>query len=247
MSGFEIPETPSGFGDEDLPDDFPVPAPPGYPPEEEPQGFSRPYDSPDMEMPPEYLGYSEFGDVTAFCGAISPGGLICRSASDHPEGEHSWSFYEPQPAPVHNEAPSMHDMVIRDLLSRDPTWDLSYGAGRHIRDQVCQELVTRKEFGLAKYGTILQPGNGRDFLLDVAQELMDASVYARGRMLEVDESSLEWMVLAEIYDNIVTDLVKLRRIRNAADNVAASVLPAFHRGGIIDVHSDLPIAEHKKG
>jgi hypothetical protein len=121
-----------------------------------------------------------------------------------------------QPAPKHNNGPSMHDLVIKDILSRELQWDLSVGSARHIRDQVADDLLARKQFGLDKYGTILQIGNGRSFLLDTYQELLDASVYARGRLLEVPEDGLEWAILFEVYDAIVTALVKVRRLLNAA-------------------------------
>lgn len=121
-----------------------------------------------------------------------------------------------QDLPEHNDGPSAHDLVIRDLLSRDPRWDLSYGEARHLRDRAAEGLRHRKEIGLARYGTILQPFNGRDSLRDLHDELMDASVYARNRMLEVPEDGLEWALLAEVYDDLVSNLVKVQRMRDAA-------------------------------
>lgn len=123
---------------------------------------------------------------------------------------------QPDPKPGLNNGPSMHDMVIADIMSRDPHWDVSVGKARHIRDQVADDLLARKVFGLAKYGTVLQTGNGRDFLVDLYQELLDASVYARGRLLEVPEDGLEWAMLFEVYDDIVGHLAKVRRLMNAA-------------------------------
>jgi hypothetical protein len=58
----------------------------------------------------------------------------------------------PQPSPVHNDRPSSHDRVIA-------------------------MFVGRREFGLAKYGTALQAGNGRDHIVDVLEEMADAMVY----------------------------------------------------------------------
>jgi hypothetical protein len=121
-----------------------------------------------------------------------------------------------QPLPQHNDGPSMHDLVIKDILSRDPRWDVSVGDARHIRDQVANDLLERKQFGLAKYETILQAGNGRDFLRDLYEEVQDAAVYARGRLAEVPAGGLEWLILFEIYDDQVGHLVRLRRLRNAA-------------------------------
>jgi hypothetical protein len=58
-----------------------------------------------------------------------------------------------QPAPVHVPGePSVHDLLIG-----------------HIRE--------RAAFGLRKYGTPLQVGNGRDPLADALEELLDAAAY----------------------------------------------------------------------
>jgi hypothetical protein len=139
-----------------------------------------------------------------------------------------------QAAPVPNEHPSMHDLVVRDLSSRDLRWDLSIGRARRIRDEVCDDLAARKAFGLAKYGTPLQPFNGRDMLRDLYDELLDASVYARGRMCEVLEDGLEWPVLAEVYETIVLDLVRVRRLLDTAG-------PYGHRTGPLAVDASFPV------
>lgn len=64
-----------------------------------------------------------------------------------------------QVAPVPNDQPSCHDLVIADLTER-------------------------KEFGLRKYNSLLQPNNGRSFLLDIYEEMMDVIVYIRGKLEE---------------------------------------------------------------
>ena len=68
---------------------------------------------------------------------------------------------KPQPAPVHNNLPAAWDLVIADMMARD-------------------------QFGLQKYGTHLQPFNGRDALIDLYQELLDAVVYLRLAIYERD-------------------------------------------------------------
>jgi hypothetical protein len=69
-----------------------------------------------------------------------------------------------QPSPVPNDGPSAHDLVISDMRER-------------------------KAFGLRKYGTTLQPGNGRDGLVDLYQELLDAVAYTRLLIAERDAPS----------------------------------------------------------
>lgn len=72
----------------------------------------------------------------------------------------------PQPDPVKDPtAPSAHDLVIRDM-------------------------VARKKMGLDKYGTLLQPENGRDSLVDAYQEVLDLAAYLRNEIERRDRARL---------------------------------------------------------
>lgn len=66
-----------------------------------------------------------------------------------------------EPAPIHNSNPAAWDLVITDMKARD-------------------------QFGAAKYGTRLQPNNGRDALADAYQEALDLCVYLRQAIYERD-------------------------------------------------------------
>jgi len=66
-----------------------------------------------------------------------------------------------QPAPTKNDHPASWSLVIADMAQRD-----IMGAG--------------------KYGTRLQPNNGRDALLDAYQEALDLTVYLRSAIYERD-------------------------------------------------------------
>ncbi len=66
-----------------------------------------------------------------------------------------------QPKPKANDLPAVWDLVVADMSARD------------------------KE-GRRKYGVPLQPHNGRDVLIDLYQELLDAVVYARQAIFERD-------------------------------------------------------------
>lgn len=66
-----------------------------------------------------------------------------------------------QPAPVPNEAGSIQAMVRADLFVRE-------GIGRQ------------------RYGTALQPHNGRDMLRDAYEEALDLACYLRGAIEERD-------------------------------------------------------------
>ena len=95
-----------------------------------------------------------------------------------------------QPAPVSNDAPSVHD-IVADGFKR-----IDHIAGTRVRE----DILKRKEFGLAKYGTILQPGNGRDSIADAYDETLDQLVYLKTR---IEEHLAEthtvpwWLVKAE--------------------------------------------------
>jgi hypothetical protein len=59
-----------------------------------------------------------------------------------------------QPAPVPNERPSIQSLVRQDLEERE-------------------------QVGIQRYGTPLQPHNGRDALVDAYQEALDLACYLR--------------------------------------------------------------------
>jgi hypothetical protein len=56
----------------------------------------------------------------------------------------------------------------------------------HIADLVNHDIALRKVQGIAKYGTALQGGNGRDALRDLYEELLDAAQYCRQVLYERD-------------------------------------------------------------
>lgn len=72
-----------------------------------------------------------------------------------------------EPEPIHNEHPSIHDLVIADMEKR-------------------------KQMGYDKYKTYLQKWNGRKALQDLYEELLDACCYLR-QQLEEDKDTLQWL------------------------------------------------------
>lgn len=53
-----------------------------------------------------------------------------------------------------------------------------------IHAQVAADLMARERIGISRYGTPLQPFNGRDVDQDVYEELLDAAAYMKQRMIE---------------------------------------------------------------
>jgi hypothetical protein len=66
-----------------------------------------------------------------------------------------------QPLPIHNDLPAAWDLVMADMGARD-------------------------RMGAARYGSRLQPHNGRDALRDAYEEILDAAVYLRSVIYERD-------------------------------------------------------------
>jgi hypothetical protein len=53
-----------------------------------------------------------------------------------------------------------------------------------IQSMVIADIEKRRELGISRYGTALQAHNGRDALLDLYEELMDALVYLKQLLVE---------------------------------------------------------------
>jgi hypothetical protein len=68
---------------------------------------------------------------------------------------------QPEPPPINNGYPAVWYLVVLDMWARD-------------------------KFGVDKYGTHLQPFNGRDALKDAYQEALDLCVYLRQAIFERD-------------------------------------------------------------
>lgn len=60
------------------------------------------------------------------------------------------------------------------------------GDGPIILQMVLHDLNARAEMGRAKYGTYLRAYNGRDTLMDLYQEHLDATMYLRQLLFERD-------------------------------------------------------------
>ncbi len=56
-----------------------------------------------------------------------------------------------------------------------------------VNDAVISDLTKRREGGIKKYGMELETHNGRSFLVDAYQELLDAALYVRGALMEQED------------------------------------------------------------
>jgi hypothetical protein len=105
-----------------------------------------------------------------------------------------------QQMPVPNDSPSVQGMVRADL-------------------------VTREQIGIQRYGTALQPYNGRDMLRDAYEEVLDLACYLRGAIAERPREDVDAAVAAvraELEPEIRRKddlLAEMRRQLKAADDI----------------------------
>lgn len=93
--------------------------------------------------------------------------------------------YTIQPEPIAQETPGMHDLVITDVTHAWANTPSLIGSDEEKGILgVIEELEARKEFGLKKYGTLLQAGNGRDPFRDALDEALDLVVYIKQILVE---------------------------------------------------------------
>lgn len=71
------------------------------------------------------------------------------------------------------------------LRDGDQPLPIKNGA-RDIQSMVIADIEARRQVGIARYGTALQPNNGRDALRDLYEELIDAAMYTKQLMVERD-------------------------------------------------------------
>lgn len=55
-----------------------------------------------------------------------------------------------------------------------------------IQSQVIADIAARRELGIQRYGTALQPHNGRDALRDAYEEAIDLAMYLKQALVERD-------------------------------------------------------------
>jgi hypothetical protein len=55
-----------------------------------------------------------------------------------------------------------------------------------VQEQVIKDIRIRMGIGIQRYGTLLQPNNGRDALLDAYEEALDLTMYLKQALLERD-------------------------------------------------------------
>lgn len=84
-----------------------------------------------------------------------------------------------------------------------------------IQALVMQDLQSRTELGVQRYGTPLQPFNGRDALLDAYEEALDLATYLR--QVRYERATIA-RTLREIASDVHEDLAgRIMEIADALD------------------------------
>jgi len=108
---------------------------------------------------------------------------------------------EHEPAPIKNKFPAVWDLVYADIIERDKK-------------------------GKEKYGTRLQPFNGRNVLIDAYQEALDLVVYLRQAIFEKDykETVEEQKKQPSHFDNLLCDCPVCQVIAKGNKNLKEVIL-----------------------
>lgn len=109
----------------------------------------------------------------------------------------------PEDAPMSNDRPSVWSLVIRDVEAMPVYGD---GEGQALRRDILADMQAREELGRVRYGTSLQPHNGRDMTRDAYEEHLDAVAYWRGAAEEGVDGA------RHMYDQALWSLHQARRL-----------------------------------
>ena len=69
----------------------------------------------------------------------------------------------------------------KDATTHEPPPKASEG---DVWIKVIDDMKARRQMGIEKYGTPLQPHNGRNALVDAYQEVLDLAVYLKQKIIE---------------------------------------------------------------
>lgn len=119
-----------------------------------------------------------------------------------------------QRLPESNDHPGIQDLVIDDMrrLQNVPALLLDNHHALSI-ERVITDIEERKKIGVQRYGQLLKPFDGRDSLLDLYQELLDATVYTRKCLFEDPMHP----ALVTIYRETLFSLLRVKALMRKRD------------------------------
>ena len=110
-----------------------------------------------------------------------------------------------QPLPVRNEHEGIQTLVLRDLAVAEGT--IYCGHHGYTLRLLAEDIRARREVGIQRYGTELQPHNGRDALRDAYEEALDLWVYLRQLVVECGTAA-GTESMQETLDRALTDTIR---------------------------------------
>lgn len=172
-------------------------------------------------------------DVCPTCGSADRGLGHCEPEMpgngdgwEYDEFNEVWVCLHPFHDPVDDKS------TLSDRAQSDPR----PGWGDPIADLVLCDVRRRKVQGVDKYGRALQAGNGRDALIDLYEELLDAVHYVRQRIEETSWRRSEDGLPPAGQPVLVSDS---RRVRIAAINHGSPNYWREQWGGLTHVRGSL--------
>ena len=135
---------------------------------------------------------------------VKKAGYKCHDAG-HPQccGRLQSGLNTHEKPPTTNKHEPVWEAVIRDIKSAaiDP----------HIDALLVEDIRERDRIGEKKYGTRIQPLNGRDAIVDAYQEALGLVVYLRQRLLELPLlGAVSDMLLENVYRDSLSIVRRLR-------------------------------------
>jgi hypothetical protein len=128
------------------------------------------------------------------------------------EQDHGWNQ---QPPPIQNNEPAAWDLVLKDLDGLK-VFNPHQNAALKM---VIADAKKRDQAGAKKYGTRLQPNNGRNAVKDAYEEMLDGMVYVRSAIEEcrsqkiiTQENQFKLAGLDAVYRMTVESAIRLRFI-----------------------------------
>jgi hypothetical protein len=109
-----------------------------------------------------------------------------------------------QPPPLKNEHPPVWLGVIDDVANLDCK-------DEGLVEMVLDDINERMEVGVARYGTTLQPFNGRDSVADAYSEALDLLVYLKQSVIETGKDGPDNYYLSRIYEGHLKTVLAIRR------------------------------------
>jgi len=107
-----------------------------------------------------------------------------------------------EPDPIKNDQPASWDLVLADLS----TAKIHHPVQENTHKLLIADMKSRDEFGFKKYGTRLQPFNGRNQLKDAFEEFLDGTVYLRSALFENIKNAL---IVTPESENVKSGIVQL--------------------------------------